>query len=190
MTSSFISDVTFLYSDLWIFNRLSSKHYKRFFSAFASLTPLLATALTIPRRSRGYAGIVWVDSLLWARIGAVTAPIQLYTSGAYLDLYPLLFTLARQYTGARLLREQIRQSSRLPSRNVKSGRKTRRTEPQVRQEEEGRDERGSNVAIVMSPVSLLFRLLLLLLLLLGSTSPSAVHLVLLSSFGSSTDCFW
>lgn len=31
-------------------------------------------------------------------------PIQLHTSGAYLDLYPLLFTPPRRYTGARFLR--------------------------------------------------------------------------------------
>ena len=44
----------------------------------------------------------WQASLLCARIGMATPPIQLHTSGAYLDLYPLLFTPPRWYTDARL----------------------------------------------------------------------------------------
>ena len=92
-----------------------------------------------------------------------TPPIQLHTSGAYLDLYPLLFTPPRWYTGARLSSGRYGSDKVLGDPTSFAERGTGRKD-EIGESKSGmddgrtrRDERGSSVVIarVMLPVSLL-----------------------------------
>lgn len=126
----------------------------------------------------------WQASPLCARIGAATPLIQLHTQVALIWISIRFCLHHRVGTAVRIsFVERIRQSSRerLPSRNCYEG-WNRRRRKQVRNEGEiRRDEEGSNVAIVMSLVSLFLLSLLSPMPLLDYASPSAVHLALPSS---------
>jgi len=164
-------------------------------STLASSAPLMSLFasnhscnLEMVSRLRRYC-LSWQASPLCARIGAATPLIQLHTQVALIWISIRFCLHHRVGTPVHIsFVERIRQSSRerLPSRNWDEG-WNRRRRKQVRNEGETneggtrRDERESNVAIVMSLVSLFLLSLLSPMPLLDYASPSAVHLALLSS---------
>lgn len=154
--------------------------------------PLLATA---PRRSRGYAGIVWVDKLP----GYARESVRLHRLSNFIQVAPIWISIRfclhhRVGTPVRISSGEMRiqQSSRdLPrgTRNRGEGR-SRRERKQARngwrKDSKGRERikcrnRARNVTDVVSASVAVASPLPPLLPLLDPASPSAVHLALVSS---------
>lgn len=116
---------------------------------------------------------------------SATPPIQLYASGANLDLYPFLFTPVR-VPSSRCGFNKVRGTDFLRGTRNREERRNRRKRKQAWERmKEGQERikcrnRARNVTGVIAPASVAVASSLLLPLL-DPASPSAVHLALVSS---------